>query len=74
MIFGHSFLELGGGDALGALLVAAPLDKEADGEAAEHAQHPDAIVTLDATTVVIVGDIQPLVEAVFDAPTAAIEL
>ncbi len=32
MVFGHLRLEVGGGDALGTLLVAAPFDKEADGE------------------------------------------
>ena len=73
MIFRHPGLEAGGGDVCGAALPGAPLDKEAVGDAAEHSQDPYSIITLHPATVIVVGDVQALVQAAFDAPTLAVE-
>jgi hypothetical protein len=73
MIFGHPGLEAGRGHVVGTTLLSAPLDKEAVGEAAKHSQDPDSIITLDPAAVVVVGDIQTLVQAAFDAPALAVE-
>lgn len=71
---GHEGVEIGGGDVIGTALVAAPLDKEAVGQATEHAQEEQGLGLLNATAVIIEGNIQSLVEAAFDAPALAVEL
>jgi hypothetical protein len=65
MIFSHEGLEAGGGGALRAALLGAPLDKEAVGQAAKHPQHPQAIIALHPAPVIVVGDVQPLVQSAF---------
>jgi hypothetical protein len=74
MIFSHEGLEIGGGDMVWATLVGTPLDKEAVGDAAEHGQNPYAIITLHAAAVIVVGDVQALMQAAFDAPTFPVKL
>jgi hypothetical protein len=73
MIFRHKGLEIGGGDMVWTTLAGAPLDKKTVGDAAEHAQNPDAIITLHAAPVTVVGDVQTLMQAAFDAPTFPVE-
>lgn len=73
MIFGHQGLEGGGGDVLRTTLVSAPLHKEAVGDTAKHPQDPDAIITLHAAPVIVVGNIQALMQAAFDAPSLSVE-
>ena len=67
MILSQTSLEIGGGDVGWAALLAAPLHKEAVGDTAKHAQDPDAIITLHPAPVIVVGNIQALMEATFDA-------
>ena len=50
-----------------------PSHKEAVGNAAKHPQYEYALVALNATAIVIVGNIQPLVKAALDAPPLAVE-
>ena len=73
MIFSHKGLELGGSNMIGSALVAAPLHENAVGDATEHSQNPDAIVTLHSAPVIVIGNVQALMEAAFDAPTLSIE-
>jgi hypothetical protein len=68
---GHVHGKIAGGEVLRIGLTGAPLHKEAVGQAAEDAQDAHAVGMADAAAVVIVRDIQPLVQAVFDAPKAA---
>jgi hypothetical protein len=74
MIFSHKGLEVSGGDMVWATLMGPPLDKEAVGDTAKHAQDPDAIITLHAAAVIVVGHVQALMEAAFDAPTLPVEI
>jgi hypothetical protein len=69
MIFGHESLERGGGDVVRAAFLGAPLHKNADGHAAKHPQDPDAVITLNPAPVIVVGNIQALMQAAFDAPS-----
>jgi hypothetical protein len=73
MIFSHKGLKVGSGNVLWATLMGAPLHKEADGEAAKHAQDPHAILILHPASVVVVGDVQALVQTAFDAPSLPVE-
>lgn len=73
MIFRHPGLEARSGDLVWPTLLSAPLDKEAIGEAAKHSQDPYSIITLHPAAVVVVGDVQTLVQATFDAPTHPVE-
>lgn len=73
MFFGHQGLEIGSGDVLGATLMLAPFHKQTVGDATEHSKNQDAFVALDPAAVVIVGDIQPLMQATLDSPALAVE-
>jgi hypothetical protein len=72
---GHVHREIGGCQILGVALMGAPLHQKAVGQAPEQAQHRHAVGVADAAAVVVVRNIQPLVQAVFNAPKAgAVEL
>lgn len=73
MIFRQKGLEVGGGDMLRAGLLSRPLHTKAVGQTAEHPQDPQCIVTLDAASVIVVGDIQALVQSAFNPPSLTIE-
>ncbi len=73
MFFGHQGLEIGRSDVFGTALMLAPFHKQTVGDATEHSENQDAFVALDSAAVVIVGDIQPLMEATFDPPALAVE-
>ena len=62
MVFSHAGLEGGGGDWVRTASRVAPFDENAVGDAAKLAQDQDAIITLDAAPVIVVGDVQPLVQ------------
>jgi len=55
-------------------LEAAPVHEEAVAQAAEHAHDPHGARIADAAAVVVVGNVQALVQAAFDAPGCAVEL
>ena len=67
MVFGHSRLEQGCGLVLGVRLISAPLHEQAVAEAAEQAHDEHAGREADAAAVVVLGDVQALVQAIFDA-------
>jgi len=73
MFFGHQGLEIGRGVVLGTALMLAPFHKQTVGDATEHSENEDAFVALDPAAIVIVGDIQPLMQATFDPPALAVE-
>ena len=73
MFFGHQGLEIGGGHVIWTALTLAPIHEEAVGDAPVQAQDQHALVALDAAAIIVVGNIQPLMEAAFDPPALAIE-
>ena len=73
MIFCHKRLKVGCGDPVWTRLTLSPFHEEAVGNAAKHPQYEYALVTLNATAIVVVGNIQPLVKAALDAPPLAVE-
>lgn len=72
MFFGQDGLEIGGCNVLRTALRLAPLHEEAVGNASVHPENQKACVTLDPTPVVIVGDIEPLMEAALNPPALAV--
>jgi len=72
MIFGgHVGVKIAGHEVLGLGLARAPFHEEAIAQAAKDAEHVHRIGVSDATTVVVLGHVEPLVQAVFDAAEAA---
>jgi len=67
-------LEVGGGFVVWVGELSFPLHEEAVGEAAHEAKEEHTVGMADAAAVVVVGDIQTLVEAAFDAPGLTVEL
>ncbi len=74
VVFGHKRLEIGCRFVLGLALARPPFHKKAVAEASEHTDDPNPIGTAYATSIIVVGDIQTLMGAVFDAPGKSIEL
>ncbi len=75
MMFGiHGAEEVSGGFVFGLFLSAAPMHKQAVAQTAEHSDHPHGAGQTHAALIIQVGDIQPLVQAAFDAPGGAIIL
>jgi len=71
----HGGLEVGGRQILRMALMSAPLHEEAVADAPEQTGHKHGVRVANSATVVIVGDIQTLVEAVFDtAKTRPVQL
>lgn len=71
---GHIGLKITGHEVPGLGLARAPFHEEAIAQAAKDAQHVHGIGVSDATTVVVLRYVEPLVQAVFDAAeTAAIK-
>jgi len=57
---------------VGFWLMCSPVHEEADDQAAHHAQDPQSVGVADPAPVVIEGDIQALVGAVFNAPALSV--
>lgn len=74
VIFPHGGLEVSGGFEVGFGLVATPLHKEAVGQAAEHAQNPQGLGPTYPAAVVVEGNVQALMEAIFNPPPLAVGL
>lgn len=70
----HGVVEVaeGGSETLGAL--GAPVHEEADAQAAEHPEDPHGVALAHPAAVFLRRHIQTLVQPVFDAPAAAVEL
>jgi hypothetical protein len=58
----------------GMRLQIAPMHEEAVAQAAEHAHEADASGISNAAMVVVVGNIQALVQTIFDAPVSPIQV
>lgn len=50
-----------------------PFTEKTDRQTAKHAQDPDGILVSDAAAILLCGDIQALMESIFDAPILALE-
>ena len=74
MFFGHEGLEIGRGEMLWTALTLPPFHEEAVGDPPIHSQDQHAFVALDAATIVVVRNIQPLMKATLDAPALAVEM
>ena len=70
MLFAHSRLKVGGGEILRMRLMATPLHEEAVADATQQAGDKHGGRTTNAAPVVVLRDIQPLVQTVFDAAKA----
>ena len=70
MLLTHRRLKVGGGQMLGMSLVATPLHEEAVAHAAEHPHDGHGRRAANAGAVVILRDVQPLMQAIFDAAKA----
>jgi len=69
MMFGiHGGKKISGGFVLGLGLLAAPMHAETVAEAAEHSDHAHGAGLAHAALIIPMGDIQPQVQPVFDAP------
>ena len=73
MFFSHEGLEIGGGEVLWSALMPAPFHEQAVGNAPVDAQDQHAFVALDAAAIIVVGNIQPLVQAALDPPALTVE-
>lgn len=74
VLFGHKSLEIGCGLVLRLALARSPFHKEAVAQASEHTHDPNPVGTSNATSIIIVRDIQTLMGAAFNAPGQSIEL
>ena len=73
MFLTHHGLEIRCGDMLWAPLLLSPAHKQAVGQAPVHAQDEHGFGILNPASVVIVGNIQPLMEPTFNPPTLPVE-
>jgi hypothetical protein len=74
VLFGHHRLEIGRGLVMRFGLTGSPFHKEAVAQAPEHPHDPNAIGAANATAIIVVRYIQPLVGTVFNPPGKSIEL
>lgn len=70
MLLAHGRLEIGGSHMLGMRLVGTPLHEQTVAEAAEQTGHEHGRGAANAAAVVVVRNVQPLVQAIFDAAKA----
>ena len=74
MLLGHQRLEIGRGMVVGFTLTGSPFHKQAVAQAPKHPQDPNAIGRANATSIIVVRYIQPLMRAAFNSPGKSIEL
>lgn len=74
VIGGHVGGEVGSGFVVGFGLMAAPFHEEAVGQTSKDAVDADGIGRVQPALVVAAGDVEAGVEAVLDAPVAAVEI
>ena len=73
MMFGvHGSEEVGGGFVMRFFLSAAPMQAQAVAETAKHSHYQHRMGLAHPAKVVVMGDIQTLVQAAFDAPSGAV--
>ena len=74
MLFGHYRLEIGRGLVFGFTLTGSPFHEEAVAQAPEHPHDPNAIGVANATSIIVVRYIQPLMGAAFNSPARSVGL
>lgn len=75
MILAHGGLEVGGRQILRMGLMRAPLHEEAVADAPEQPGHKHGVRMANPATIIVLGNVQTLVQAVFDAAkTRPVEL
>ena len=74
MLLGHQRLEIGRGLVFGFTLTGSPFHKEAVAQAPEHPHNPNAVGAANATAIIVVGYIQPLMGAALNPPGKSIGL
>jgi hypothetical protein len=67
VVLAHGGLEVGGGQKLGMGLMRAPFHEEAVADASEDTGHEHGVRMVNAAAIIIVGNIQTLMQTVFDA-------
>jgi hypothetical protein len=70
VILAHGGLEVGGRQILGMGLVRAPILEEAVADAAEQPGDKQAVRLANPATIIVMGDVQTLVQAIFDPAKA----
>jgi hypothetical protein len=68
VVFFEVGLEVGGGMMAWFFMLVAPMHKETIGQSPEHAKDPKALGTADATTVIVLRDVQAQMQSIFDIP------
>ena len=75
VIFAHGGLEIGGRQVFRMRLMRAPLHEEAVADAPEQPGHKHGVRVANSATIIVMGNVQTLVQAVFDAAkTRPVEL
>lgn len=74
MIFGHYRLKIGSGQVPGVSLVPPPFHKQTIGYAPIGAQKQDALVALYPAAIIVIGNVQAQVQAIFYSPTVSVDL
>lgn len=75
MMFGiHGGEKVGGGFVLGLFLAAAPVNEETVAEAPQQAHHAHGLGQAHPALVVQVADVQPQMQAIFNAPSGLVSL
>ena len=71
MLLAQGGLKIGSGQMLGMSLMGTPLHKEAVSDAAQQTDHEKGWRTANPAAAVIVRNVQPLMQAIFDASKAS---
>lgn len=74
MLGAHQCLKIRCRLVLGFALAGLPFHKKAVAQAPEHSHHPNAIGVADATSIIVVRDVQSLMRAAFNPPSPPVEL
>ena len=74
VLFAHGGMEVSGGLVLRMRLQGAPVHKQTVSQASKHAHEKDSLGASNAAEVVMIGDIQPLMGAVFNSPVNSVEV
>lgn len=71
MLLAHGRLKVGGSQMLGMRLVGAPLHEQAVADTAEQTRHEHGRRAANPAAIIVVRNVQPLMQAVFDAAKAS---
>jgi len=68
VFFAHGGLEISKGFQVTLGLASSPFHEEAYGQATEHTEDPQAVGIAHAAAIIVQGNVQPLVQSIFDGP------